>query len=92
MPFSVEDRILMKNLYFLKGYTATKLNEEFPSKGWVRYSLYRLLKRVKDTGTADRRAGIGRPRSARTDENTDQWQTWLHARVKAKGRRFEHLL
>jgi len=26
------------------------------------------------------------------DETTDQWQTWLHACVKAKGRHFEHVL
>ena len=27
-----------------------------------------------------------------TDEATDQWQKWLHACIKAKGRHFEHLL
>jgi len=26
------------------------------------------------------------------DEATNQWQTWLHACVKAKGRHFDHLL
>jgi len=26
------------------------------------------------------------------DKATDQWQTWLHACVKAKGCHFEHLL
>jgi len=33
MLFSVEDRIFMKNLYFLKGYNTTKLIEKFLSKG-----------------------------------------------------------
>jgi len=26
------------------------------------------------------------------EKATDQWQTWLHPCVKAKGRHFEHLL
>jgi len=26
------------------------------------------------------------------DEATNQWQTWLHTCVKAKGRHFDHLL
>jgi len=35
-------------------------------------SINRLLKKVRDTGTVDRRHSSDRPRSARIDENTDQ--------------------
>jgi len=31
MGLSVEDRILVKNLYFAKGYGANRLINEFPS-------------------------------------------------------------
>jgi hypothetical protein len=34
MVLSEEDRILIKNLYYLKGYGAKKLMKEFPTKGW----------------------------------------------------------
>jgi len=34
MGFSVEDRILLKNLYFAKGYHTVRLIHEFPAKGW----------------------------------------------------------
>ena len=31
---SKEDRILIKNLYYFKGYGAKRLISEFPIKGW----------------------------------------------------------
>ena len=34
MVLSKEDRILIKNLYYFKGYGAKKLINEFPAKGW----------------------------------------------------------
>jgi len=32
---------------------------------------FKLLKKLRDTGTVDRRPGSGRPRSARTEENVE---------------------
>jgi transposase len=71
MVLSVEDRILIKNLYELKGYGAWKLIKEFPQKGWKMRAVNRVLKRLRETGTTDRQPGSGRPRSARTAENID---------------------
>ena len=34
MVLSEEDRILIKNLYYFKGYGAKRLISEFPAKGW----------------------------------------------------------
>jgi len=34
MVFTAEDRILIKNLYLLKGYNCTRLLAEFPEKNW----------------------------------------------------------
>ena len=34
MGLNVEDRILVKNLYFAKGFGAVRVINEFPSKGW----------------------------------------------------------
>ena len=62
MVFSNEDKILIKSLY-LKGYTAKRLTGEFPKKSWSKCSVNKLLKKLRDTGTVDRRPGSGRPRS-----------------------------
>jgi len=52
--FSEEDRILIKNLYELKGYGAKRLIKEFPTKGWKLRALNKLLRKLKDTGMTDR--------------------------------------
>jgi len=67
--FSEEDRILIRNLYKLKGYGAKRLIKEFPTKGWKLRALNKLLRKLKDTGMTDQRPGSGRPRSARTASN-----------------------
>ena len=72
MVFSNENKILIKNLYQLSGYNAREFRTEFPDKEQTKSSTNRLVKKFRDTDTVDRRQGSGRPRSARTDENTDQ--------------------
>ena len=71
MPLSKDDKVLIKSLHELKGYSAPQLVKEFPSKDWNVRSVYRLLKKLRDTGTVDRRPGSGRRRSARTAENVE---------------------
>jgi len=71
MVFSDEDKILIKSLY-MKGYTANRLTGEFPEKSWTKDNVNKLLKKLRDTGTVDRRLGSGRPRSACTEENVEQ--------------------
>jgi len=68
MVFSDEDKILIKSLY-LKGYTAKRLTDKFPEKSWTKRGFNKLLKKLQDTCTVDRRPGSGRPCSARTEEN-----------------------
>ena len=61
MPFTKEDKILIKNLFELKGYSAKQLVTEFPSKGWNVFSIHKLLRKLRVTGSVDRRpdSGIG---------------------------------
>ena len=72
MVFTCEDKILIKNLYQLKRYNCTRLLAEFPEKNWTRGGLQKLLRKIRETGTCDRRKGSGRPKSARTDDNIAQ--------------------
>jgi len=52
----------LKSLY-LKRYTANRLTDEFPEKSWTKRGVNKLLKKLRDTGTVDRRPVSGRPRS-----------------------------
>jgi len=38
---------------------------------WTKRGVNKLLKKLRDTGTVDRRLGSGRPRSAPTEENVE---------------------
>jgi len=68
MILSDEDKILIKTLY-LKGYTAKKLTDEFAEKSWTKPDVNKLFKKLRDTGTVNRRPGSGRPHSACAEEN-----------------------
>ena len=48
--FSEQDRILIKNLYELKGCGTKRLINEFPTKGWKLRALNKLLRKLKNTG------------------------------------------
>ena len=65
MVFSEEDKILIKNLYVYKVYSARQLISEFPEKGWKLKSLnyLLLLKKLRETESTDRKSGRGRPRT-----------------------------
>jgi len=58
---------LIKSLY-LKGYTAKRLTDEFSEKGWTKRGVNKLFKKLRNTGTVNRRPGSGRPRSAHTED------------------------
>ena len=45
MVLSEEDRILIKNLYYCKGYGAKRLINGFPAKGWKKTTVNDFLKR-----------------------------------------------
>ena len=69
MVLSEEDRILIKNLYYFKGYVAKRLISEFPVKGWKKTTVNNFLKHLKETGSTTWKSGSGRPRTFRTVAN-----------------------
>jgi len=71
MGFSIEDRRLVKNLYFAKGYGAVRLINRFPAKRWKKNTLNDFVERLKQTGSITRKSGSGRPRIAQTATNID---------------------
>ena len=71
MGLSYEDRILIKNLYYCKGYGAVRLINEFPTKGWKRNTINDFIKHLKQTGSIARKPDSGRPKTVRTAANID---------------------
>jgi len=63
MVFSEKDKILIKNMYVYKGYSARQLIDDFREKNWKLRSLNYLLKKLHETDSTDRIPGIGRPRT-----------------------------
>ena len=48
MGLTEEDRMLIINLYFHKGYEAVKLIREFPGKSWKTCTLNKFIRHLKD--------------------------------------------
>src|SRR6218665_1659605 len=71
MVFSREDKIFIKNLVLLKGYSRRRLIKEFPQKGWNKNGLDVLLRKIRKPASVEHQPGNGRPRSVRTPENID---------------------
>src|SRR6218665_2990081 len=53
MVFSSEDKIFIKNLVLLKGYSSSRLIKEFPQKGWNKNCLDVLLGKIRKTNPPD---------------------------------------
>ena len=68
---SEEDKILIKQCYLEKGWTTPSLLAEFPNTQWCRTTVFRLIKKIKDTGSIHRKKGSGRPCTALTDNNME---------------------
>ena len=69
MVFSNEDKILIKSLRELKGYSSNRFLKEFQTKNWTKGGLDYLLAKIDRSGSANRKAGSGRPRTSRTAGN-----------------------
>lgn len=71
MAFTEEDKILIKVLRQEHGYGAKRFLKEFSNKGWCLSSVIKLLKKIDETGTVERKPGSGQKRTTRTVENVE---------------------
>ena len=55
MPFTDEDKVLIKHYRLTKGYGRKKLLKEFPEKNWSKTGLQKLLKKIGKTGDIKRK-------------------------------------
>jgi hypothetical protein len=56
-------------LYLTKCYRSWRLIAEFPGKKMENRGLDMVIKKLCETGSAERKKGSGRPKSARTAQN-----------------------
>ena len=68
-----------------KCYSAKKLLAEFPGRNWSLASVKRLLHQIDTTGSADRKTGSGRRRTARTDGNASVVEELALSQEEAPG-------
>ena len=54
-----------------------RLINEFPPKNSKKHALDKLLKKLRETGTTDRKKESGRPKFARTEQNYLLVESWL---------------
>jgi len=77
VPFSQDDKALIKNTYLFKGYCSRRLLAEFPDKNWARRGIDKLLRTLRETGSTDWQHGIAADHRARALERTwPQWRSW----------------
>jgi hypothetical protein len=72
MPFTNEDKHLIKVLHKEKHYSSRRFLEEFPNKNWSRRGLDHLLQKIDMFGSIERQPGTGCVRTAWNDDNVDQ--------------------
>jgi len=58
---SFEDKIVIKNLWECKSFSARTLLREYPNKNRKRWTLDDFLQRLHMTGSIERKAGSSRP-------------------------------
>ena len=71
LVFSNKDKIIIKNDYEEKWWSAYKIWKEHSSKNWNYIFVKRLLKRFKDSSTMNKKEGSGQSMSVTTEENNN---------------------
>ena len=83
--FTKEDKILIKVLRKEECYGAKMFVKEFPNKGWSLQSLNKLLQKIDQTGTVDRKSGSGKRRTTRTTGHVNAVEELVQSQENAPG-------
>ena len=75
MVLSKVDSSFVNILRQEKHYGAKRFLKEFPNRNWSITALNRLIAKTEATGSAEKRYGSGRTRTACTMENVDSVET-----------------
>ena len=64
-----QDKVLIRALRKEKYLSLNQILKEYPNREWKKKTVQKFLKKLRETGSIERRPGSGRPKSARTEEN-----------------------
>ena len=92
---TTDDKALILVLQVEKCWNVDKMILEFSNKQWIRQTLYYLLQKIDQTGSAARLSGSGRPRTISQhliDGAINQLSKHLMIVMQAQGSHMEHRL
>ena len=69
MVLTDKQKAVIENDFNEKGWNAYKIWKEHPSFECSRMAVHNLIKKIKETGSTERRKGSGQPVTATTEEN-----------------------
>ena len=69
MVLTDKQKAFIENYFNEKGWNAYKIWKEHPTLECSRIAVHNLIKKIKETGSTERREGSGRPVTATTEEN-----------------------
>ena len=69
MVLTDKEKAVIENDFNEKGWIACKIWKEHPSFECSCMAVHNLIKKIKETGSTERRKGSGRPVTAKTEEN-----------------------
>ena len=69
MVLTDKQKAVIENYFNEKGWNAYKIWKEHPALECSRIAVHNLIKKIKETGSTERREGSGRPVTATTKEN-----------------------
>lgn len=85
MVFSANDKAIIEACHKEKGWSAYRICREFPTKRWIRRSVSRLINKIDNTGTTDRKPGSGRPRTSTSEEVAKQVEDLIQSQDSNPG-------
>ena len=84
---SEEDKIIIKYLRQKFGYGSKRIIRDHPEKNWGLRNVGYLLKKIDETNDVKRREGSGRPKSSKTENNSN-----LNELISSQSQRVKELI
>ena len=85
MVLTSKDRAVIERCFKEKGWRGRRIVREFPNSGWQHTSIDRVIKKIINIGSTNRKKGSGRPRKSRIQDNIDQVETLVESQEDEPG-------
>ena len=82
MPFSTEDKVIIKHYRLNKHYEVKRMLKEFPNKGWTKWGLRDLLGKIDKTRDFALIPGSSRTLTVLTKQNIEKLKSLFSVKKK----------